>query len=327
MAEPATPQTELEARVAALRHLAMAESATPQAAPEPNPQLEARVATLRQLATEDSVPAVREVVRLCATGQPVMVQREVAGPGRLLGRTEPVPLNLHASTSDSTDGRSPPPVREAAVVFGALAASLPPEMWRGRCVVEVCCGRGYVGLVLAVLGARVTLMDKPEYAGFVTGSIARNSAVLRRTASAAFCPLDWKDPRGSASACAALARANVVVFTDPADTEESQQDFLRMVRAVVGLDGGPALCSALEGLLLVHKHQQSFCIGGYSAPVGLADARPAITLSEHCERCSFRRDLEDAGLKVGKLDLKVPSDYAHPFVECWELSVSRAARS
>lgn len=305
----------------------MAEPAAPQTAPDPDPQLEARVAALRRLAMEDALPAVREIVRLCATGQPVTVQREAAGPGRLLGRTEPVQLNLDASISDSADGQVPPPVREAAVVFGALAASLPAEMWRGRCVVEVGCGRGYVGLVLAVLGARVTLMDRPEYAGFVTGSIARNSAVIRRTASAAFCPLDWKDPRGSAHACAALARANVVVFTDPVDSEQSQHDFMGVLRAMVGLDGGPALCSALEGLLLVHKHQQSFCIGGYSAPVGLVDARPAITLSEHCDRCSFRRCMEDAGLKVGKLDLKVPSDFAHPFVECWELSVSRAARS
>jgi hypothetical protein len=296
-------------------------------APDADPQLEARVAALRRLATEDSLPAVREVVRLCATGQPVTVKREVDGPGRLLGRKESVQLCLRASASDSANGQAPPPVREAAVVFGALSASLPAEMWRGRQVVEVGCSTGYVGLVLATLGARVTMMDRPEFEGFVTAAIARNSSVIRRTAAASFSPIDLRRPRALAPACAALRAANVVVLTDPVDTEEALDDFLVFIRALVGLDGGLPLCSALEGLLMVHKHTQAFCIGGYSAPVGLSEARPAITHAEHIDRCSFKRTIEDEGLVVNKLDLQVPSEYAHPFVECWELSVRRAPRS
>lgn len=287
----------------------------------PDPALEARVAALRRLAMEDALPAVREVVRLCATGGDVVIKREVEGVGRFVGLTEPVRLRFPTPLPPEDGHPAAPSVREAAVVFGALAGALPPAMWRGRPVVELFCGAGYVGLLLAALGAKVVLMDRPELAGLVTGLISRNACVIRPTASAAFCPVDWRQPRALASTRAALRNANVVVCTDPVDSEDSQREFLAFLAALLGLDGGVPLCTALDGLLLVHKHQQTFCISGYSAP--MQQARPTITHAEHCGRCTFRRSLEDAGLVVRKLDLATPSEFDHPFVECWELSVRR----
>eukprot|EP00933_Yihiella_yeosuensis_P080098 TRINITY_DN93502_c0_g1_i1.p1 TRINITY_DN93502_c0_g1~~TRINITY_DN93502_c0_g1_i1.p1 ORF type:complete len:151 (-),score=21.22 TRINITY_DN93502_c0_g1_i1:470-874(-) len=128
------------------------------------------------------------------------------------------------------------------------------------------------------------------------------------------------EPRSSSpAACQALSAATVVVASDPADDAESQLNFIRTVLALLGHDGLAPLCTRLEGLIVTHKHQQNFCIGGYSAPS--KDSKPSITHAEGCDRCTFRRALEDAGLVVTKFAIDAPREFAHPFIECWELSL------
>jgi len=275
----------------------------------PDEVLQARVAALRRLASQDVVPAIHEVVQACCSGEEVMVNRTVAGVGRMVGYTKPVSLRFEASKSASCT------VSEAAVVLGATAASLPAAEWRGAHVLELGCGIGYVGVLLAALGARVQLTDLTHVGGLATASIALNSCSFRAPASAAFRPLDWTQPR-SPDTAAILGMSTIMVAADPVTDEKSQQDFLILARAVFGLDGEPPVGRSLRTFLVAHKHQQSFCISGYTAPV--ANARPAITHAEECCRCSFRRKLEDAGMRIQPWH-DAPKDFAHGFVELWSI--------
>lgn len=287
--------------------------------PEPpyiaDPVLRSRVEALRKLASEEVVPAVREVTQKCAEGEEVPVHRESMGLNRLIGRKEEVQMRFQVPEDSTLQ------VSEAAVVFGAIAASLPSTLWRGRYVVELGCGVGYIGLVLAALGAKVTLTDLPHNEGLVTGSIALNSLIIRSPASVSFCPLDWQAPRTFAPACNFLSSASLVVAVDPVVDLESEKAFIATCHALLGMDGQPPICRTLEGLMVVHKHRHNYCIGGYCAPS--VDARPAITHAEECSRCSFRQSLEDAGLFVNTFEIKAPEEFAHPFVECWELNTRR----
>mmetsp|Transcript_17010 Transcript_17010/g.53363 ORF Transcript_17010/g.53363 Transcript_17010/m.53363 type:complete len:291 (+) Transcript_17010:74-946(+) len=279
-------------------------------ADSPDPALEARVAALRRLAAHDVVPAIHEILGLCAAGAEVRLSRKVAGPGRLVGYTKDVRLRFEPPEDGSCR------VHEASVVFGATAASLPAATWRGRLIVELGCGVGFAGVVLAALGGRVVLTDLPHLEAAASGSIALNAPLIRSPGSATFCALDWTRPRARVPACSALGQASIVVATDPVVDLESQNNFLVMVRALLGMDGEPPLCADLEQLIVVHKHQQSYCISGYVAP--LPDAPPAVTGVEECEKCLFRRALEDAGLAVGRWQ-HAAIGFEHPFVECWQL--------
>lgn len=282
-------------------------------ADQPDEQLQARVAALRKLAAQDVVPAVQDIVQLCVAGAEVEFKRAVAGPGRLVGYTKPVRLRFEAASENSLR------VSEAAVVLGATISSAPATTWRGAHTVELGCGAGFIGVLLATLGAQVTLTDLPHMAGTATESIALNSPAIRTNGSATFCTLDWTQSRAAPAAQAALARASVVIASDPADDAESQQNFLEVVKAMYGLNGEPPLCRSLQLFLVAHKHQQNYCICGYSAPA--ADARPTITHAEERDRCLLRRSLEDIGLSVG-LWQKPPKEFAHPFVECWTITPS-----
>ena len=276
--------------------------------------VEARVAALRRLAAEDVVPAVQDAVVRSSAGGQVTLRREVEGM-EWLGLKQPFRLQLQAPPAGL------PGTSEAAVVFGAIAMAVPSELWRRRSIVELGCGTGYVGLLLANLGARVTLTDLPLFEETATASILASGADVKPPGSARFCCLDWS--RLDAHAAALLQGAQVLVAAEPVICEESQKQFLGLVRAVLGIDGG-RLCPRLEGFLVVHKHQQNLCIGGYSAP--LHGAPPGIALSDSCDRCTFRRLLQDSGVSVNSFEIAPPKKFAHPFVECWELSVPRQAK-
>ncbi|CAJ1327028.1 unnamed protein product [Effrenium voratum] len=217
--------------------------------------------------------------------------------------------------SSSQRCRSPKaglPASESAVVFGAIATSVPAELWRQRSVVELGCGSGYVGLVLSCLGARVTLTDLPEYEDKILSSIAANVAEIKPPGNASFCCLDWAAPRANPRAAYALRCASVVLAIDPVVCQHSQQSFLTLLKAIFGLEG-PPLCPDLQGCIVAHKHQQNFCVGGYSAPS--KDAAPSITHSDSCDRCTFRRALEDAGVTVRTFEIPPPREFVHPFIE------------
>ncbi|CAJ1429831.1 unnamed protein product [Effrenium voratum] len=266
--------------------------------------LDARVAALRRLASEDVVPAVQELVLLSSSGE-VVLQKEAPGLGGLVGLRRPFRLRLEAGL----------PASESAVVFGAIATSVPAELWRQRSVVELGCGSGYVGLVLSCLGARVTLTDLPEYEDKILSSIAANVAEIKCLGC-----LDWAAPRANPRAAYALRCASVVLAIDPVVCQHSQQSFLTLLKAIFGLEG-PPLCPDLQGCIVAHKHQQNFCVGGYSAPS--KDAAPSITHSDSCDRCTFRRALEDAGVTVRTFEIPPPREFVHPFIECWELGLRR----
>lgn len=282
--------------------------------------LQARVAALRRLASEDVIPAVHETVQATCTGEEITINRTVAGPGRLLGYKKAEQLRFQSP--EDANFR----ISEAAVVFGATAADADATLWRGTKVVELGCGAGYAGVVMAMLGARVTLTDLPAAATHASTSITLNRSVIRIPASASFCMWDWSDPYSDEGASRGqpflpdLASADVVVAVDPVSDSASLRDFGKVLQAVFGLDigdGQRGLCRDMKQFILVHKHQQSYCIGGYSAP--LAGAHPSITNAEECERCLFRRELEDLGLVLQPW-LQAPTDYKHPFVECWLVS-------
>jgi hypothetical protein len=284
----------------------------------PNPELEKRVAALRRLARQDVVPAVQEAIQLCLDGEDVVLSRQVDGVGKLLGHSGK-PVRVRFPVPEPSE----PKTSEAAIVFGALAAAQPTELWRGRSVVELGCGAGFCGVVLAALGARVLLTDRTEVEGNVMASIAFNASSIKPPGAASFCTLDWTEPRDS-EALATLNKASLVVAVDPAESHEEAQNFIKMAKAVMGLDSGRALCPNAEGFLLVHKHTNSYCIAGYSAPS--STAAPTVSLADECSRCTFRRDLEDAGIKVAPFDIPVPSNFKHPFVECWQLAPSPNTR-
>lgn len=282
----------------------------PPRAESPDPALEARVAALRKLAAKDVVPAIQEIVQQCSVGEEVKLNRKVAGPGRLVGYTKDV--NLKFEPPQDLESR----VHEGAVVFAAVAASLPAATWKGRHVVELGCGSGFAGITIAALGGRTVLTDLPRYESVVIGNIALNSPAIRSPGSATFCTFDWRCPRARPLACNALRIANIVFAADPVVDIESQNNFIAMVHALFGMDGQTPLCLNLEQLIVVHKHQQSYCIRGYVAPV--ADAPPSITDVDEIEKCLFKSALEDAGLSVS-LWTHAPVGFEHPFVEAWLL--------
>lgn len=272
-----------------------------------DPALETRVAALRRLAAKDVVPAIHEIVQLCAAGSEVSISRKVAGPGRLVGYTKDVCLKLQPSTEHPTN------VSEAVVVFAATAASMPAAAWRGKPIVELGCGVGFTGILLAALGARVVLADEPTLDIVVMNNIAMNSPAIRAPGSASFAPLDWAEPRGS-EVSSSLRDAGIVIFSDVVVDFASQERFLAVLQALLGMDGEPPICRSLERVLVSHKHQQSFCISGYVAPT--VDAKPSITDVGMCERCSFRQSLFDAGFQIAPWH-PAPINFEHPFVECW----------
>lgn len=292
-----------------------------EAVPSPNPELEKRVAALRRLARQDVIPAVQEAVQMCLDGEEVVLSRQVDGVGRLLGHSaKPVCVRLPVPE------QSEPKTSEAAIVFGALAAAQPGELWRNRSVVELGCGAGFSGLVLALLGARVMLTDVADIEEHVMASIAYNASSIKPPAAASFCTLDWSEPRESPAALEALSRATLVLAVDPAENSEEAEKFIKMAQAVMGLDSGRALCPNMEGFLLVHKCTNSYCIAGYSAP--LAKAAPTVSLADECSRCTFRRDLEDAGVMVTPFEVPIPKSFKHPFVQCWQIAPrARVAQS
>ncbi|CAE7881819.1 eef1akmt3 [Symbiodinium sp. KB8] len=205
-----------------------------------------------------------------------------------------------------------PPAGLPGTSEAAVAAAL-PALWRGRSVVELGCGTGYVGLLLAQLGARVTLTDLPKFQEAAAASILATGPHIQPPGRASFCCLDWADL--DANARALLKSAHVLVAAEPVTCQCSERDFLSLLEAVLG--GGSLLCPRLEGFLVAHKHQQNFCIGGYSAPS--REAAPGIVLSDSCDRCTFRRKLQDAGASIGAFAIEPPREFAHPFVECWEI--------
>jgi len=274
-----------------------------------DPALETRVAALRRLAAKDVVPAIHEIVKLCAAGSEVSISRKVAGPGRLVGYTKDVCLKLQPSTEHPTN------VSEAVVVFAATAASMPAAAWRGKPIVELGCGVGFTGILLAALGARVVLADEPTLDIVVMNNIAMNAPTIRAPGSASFAPLDWAEPRGS-EVSSSLRDAGIVIFSDVVVDFASQERFLAVLQALLGMDGEPPICRSLERVLVSHKHQQSFCISGYVAPT--VDAKPSITDVGMCERCSFRQSLFDAGFQLAPWH-PAPINYEHPFVECWSV--------
>lgn len=231
----------------------------------------------------------------------------------MVGYKKPLELRFQSSKQTEHD------VQEAAVVLGSAASLLPAATWRGATVVEVGCGSGYVGVLLAALGARVVLTDLASLDSVVSGNISMNLSAIRPPASANFCPLDWTRPRASIPASVALIDAAWVFASDPVVDASSQAAFLTFVKAVLGLDGERPMCMGLEGLIVSHKHQQSLCIPGYRPPT--LDGPPSITLAEECSRCSFRLALEDIGVNVADWHAP-PHDFLHPFVDCWCLTAA-----
>jgi len=273
--------------------------------------LRARVAALRKLATQDVVPAVQDVVQDITAGAEIELKRMVLGPGRLVGYTKPLRLRFEPAVVGA------PRVSEAAVVLGATMARMPAATWRGAHIVELGCGMGYIGVLLAALGGHVSLTDLPTAHAAAMGSIAMNAPTIRAGGSASFYALDWAQPQNYPDALSTLARASIVVASDPADTHETQESFLHIVKAMFGIGVEVPLCRNLQMFLMAHKHQQNYCIAGYSAPS--ADSRPTISLADERGRCLLRHGLEDAGLSVNDWQ-QPPKEFAHPFVELWMIT-------
>jgi len=253
-----------------------------------DPGVAARVAALRQLSEQDSVPAIQQAMQLCKEAAELKLPR-VSPFGRQVGRLFPVrPLSLRF--------QSPPEfaVQEAAIVFGAALTDDPHTVWQGREVLELGCGTGFLGIVLAGLGARV---------------------VIKPPGSARFWPLDWRQPRMSRTS--AFATARFIVASEPVADAESMQLFLQTLRALTGLDGEDPLCPLLEEILISHKHRPTLCIGGYSAPA--EGAAPAVVNVQDHDRCLFMRSLVDAGFQVQLFHRQPPKPFVHPFVECWSV--------
>lgn len=274
-----------------------------------DPGVAARVAALRQLSEQDSVPAIQQAMQLCKEAAELKLPR-VSPFGRQVGRLFPVrPLSLRF--------QSPPEfaVQEAAIVFGAALTDDPHTVWQGREVLELGCGTGFLGIVLAGLGARVVLTDLPKLENLALASIALNAGVIKPPGSARFWPLDWRQPRMSRTS--AFATARFIVASEPVADAESMQLFLQTLRALTGLDGEDPLCPLLEEILISHKHRPTLCIGGYSAPA--EGAAPAVVNVQDHDRCLFMRSLVDAGFQVQLFHRQPPKPFVHPFVECWSV--------
>eukprot|EP00929_Paragymnodinium_shiwhaense_P085071 TRINITY_DN45536_c0_g1_i1.p1 TRINITY_DN45536_c0_g1~~TRINITY_DN45536_c0_g1_i1.p1 ORF type:complete len:302 (-),score=43.12 TRINITY_DN45536_c0_g1_i1:248-1153(-) len=293
-----------------------------QRAPSPDLKLQERVQALRDMASQDAVPAIQKIVQYCRVGHEFQLPRKSSanGVGKLFTPPRFLTLRFQAPEND--------PVSEAAVVLAASCAAVPKEVWQGQQVVDLGCGLGFAGVTVAAMGAQVTLTDAPRFQSLALNSISLNADSIRsaqKPGSASFCPVNWRQPRESRLTCEALAGCSLAIASDPVRDEASMPGFIAVLQALFGLDGKPALSPNLDCVLIAHKHLPSFCVKGYACPD--PNAPPTIVSAEEGERCFFRRSLEDAGLSVVKSDawLKPPEAYAHPYVECWEVTRSLAA--
>lgn len=282
----------------------------------PDPALLARVAALRQLSFQDAVPNIVEVVARCLKGEELAIPRaEKPGLGQFLRPAGPLKLSFETPDEMRVD--------ESAVVLALACASLPAELWRNKVVVDVGCGNGFLGVVLAALGARVTLTDLPRFGPVASSSIARNARAIRAPGSAAFCEVDWARPRScqATGAHGTVASAAVAVVAEPVKDSDEIPGFVSALRALLGIDGEAAVCPRLDCVLVAHKHTPTLCIGGYASPD--PDAKPSVVKAEQRCRCLLLRSLADGGLRAEERDwLSAPELWQHPFVECWEVTVA-----
>lgn len=287
-----------------------------QRAPSPDLKLQERVRQLREMASQDSIPAIYKIVQYCGRGHEFQLPRRSSANMFAKAFTPPKFLTLRFQAPEDD------PVTEAAVVLAAACANVPKEQWQQQKVVELGCGLGFAGIALAAMGAQVTLTDLPRSQALALNSIALNSYSLsgKNSGAAQFCPVNWKQIRECAVTCGALGSCSLAIASEPCRDEESMRRFIAVLQALWGLDGGQPVSPHLDCVLISHKHLPSFCVKGYACPD--PNAPPTIVSAEEGERCWFRRSLEDAGMKVEKGDawLKPPEDYAHPYVECWEVT-------
>mmetsp|Transcript_111749 Transcript_111749/g.256182 ORF Transcript_111749/g.256182 Transcript_111749/m.256182 type:complete len:232 (+) Transcript_111749:8-703(+) len=224
-------------------------------------QAAANVRALRALAARDVVPGIVEVMK--------------AGCMELQGKI----VQLGSSESAQTDGR----LWEPAVVLASHLSSMPCN-WKDVAVTELGCGLGLVGMVLASLGAEVTLTDLPQAQPAVSAGLQLNSTVLQGRAR--FAAFDWAEPQQ-------FPTARLVVSADPIFDDATLDLFTKAAAHILER-------TEAKELILCHKHRPNVC-----------------TLDGVC---AVKTALVDLGLVVG--DMRVLGGIAHPYIPVMSVTAS-----
>jgi len=178
-------------------------------------------------------------------------------------------VNLSFRTMDECDlsvgtgGR----LWECGVMLGEFfgSSSFPPfeqppvgGFWAGKDVLELGTGCGYVGIVLACLGANVLLTDTVELGGLVKQNITlHQEAITRGQGTAQFLSLDWiRVLEADATLRERLQSVRIIVAADCVYNMIGCQLFVHCLCGLSGLQSGvPPLCPALERIYVAHKHR------------------------------------------------------------------------
>lgn len=138
----------------------------------------------------------------------------------------------------------------AAPSFPPFEQSPPNGFWVGKDVLELGSGCGYVGIVLACLGANVLLTDTMELESLINCNIkAHQEAISRRNGSVQFLPLDWvKVLDADLLLRERLKSVRIIVAADCVYNMTGCQLFVHCLCGLTGLQSGgvPPLCPALE---------------------------------------------------------------------------------
>lgn len=180
------------------------------------------------------------------------------------------PLSLSFKTIDEcnlsvgTGGR----LWECGVMLGEFlsAPSFPPfgksppnGFWNGQNVLELGSGCGYVGIILACLGANVLLTDTSELCNVVNENInLHQEAIAQGRGQAQFLPLDWiRVLEADQELRNRLQSVRIIVAADCVYNMTGCQLFVHCLCGLAGLESGGVapLCPDLDRIYVAHKHR------------------------------------------------------------------------
>ena len=206
-------------------------------------------------------------------------------------------IRLAQSESSGTDGR----LWEPAVILTYHLAAMPAITGPA---VELGCGLGLVGIVLASRGVEVILTDLPAAEAAARASLRENRAALR--AAVDFAVLDWAAP-ALIGAMPWASRVRFAVASDPVYDFKTLELFVAAVAELF------AACPRLEGMLVAHKHRPNVCSDDGAFPTEGWGERS----------CPIESALSLAGLAVSAV---APlGGLTHPYIVLW--NVTRAAKA